>query len=210
MIKNYIWDFDGMLFDTYPHTTAAFCETYKRKGVELDKNEVFSHLKISILHAYRVYSTDEKTIEAFYEIENDLTFEPTAFPYEKIPETLKFIYENGGKNFLYSHRDRVAVEYLEKHNLSRYFTGFITRENAFPLKPAPDAIEHICSEYSLKKEESMMLGDRLIDIGAGKNAGIHTCLFDEFKSFSKDEAEWYFTDTKELYCKIKNELKINK
>ena len=93
-------------------------------------------LKPPFLHAYRVYETDEKTIEAFYEIENDLSFEPVAFPYEKIPEALKFIYENGGKNFLYTHRDRVAVEYLEKYGLSQYFEGFVTRENGFPLKPA--------------------------------------------------------------------------
>ena len=207
MIKNYIWDFDGMLFDTYPHTTAAFCETYRRKGTELDTNEVFSHLKISLLHAYRVYETDEKTIEAFYEIENDLSFEPVAFPYEKIPEALKFIYENGGKNFLYTHRDRVAVEYLEKYGLSQYFEGFVTRENGFPLKPAGDAIEYICSEYALKKDETMMLGDRLIDIGSGKNAGIQTCLFDEFNSFSPDEADWYFNSTADIYDKIKEELK---
>lgn len=207
MIKNYIWDFDGMLFDTYHHTTAAFCETYRRMGTELDKNEVFSNLKISLLHAYRVYETDEKTIEAFFEIENDLTFEPVAFAYEKIPEALKLIWENGGKNFLYTHRDKVAVEYLEKHSLSQYFEGFITRENNFPLKPAPDAIEYICAEYALKKDETMMLGDRLIDIGSGKNAGVHTCLFDEFNSFSENEAEWYFNTTADIYGRIREEIK---
>lgn len=206
MIKNYLWDFDGMLFDTYPHTTAAFCETYKRKGIELDYDEVFSNLKISLWHGYQVYEADEETVEAFYEIENDLSFEPVAFPYEKIPETLKFIWENGGKNFLYTHRDKVAVEYLDKHNLSQYFDGFVTRENGFPLKPAPDAIEYICAEYALKKDETMMLGDRLIDIGSGKNAGVHTCLFDEFNSFSPDEADWYYTSTKKIFERIKAEF----
>lgn len=207
MIKNYIWDFDGMLFDTYPHTTEAFYETYRRKGIVLDKNEVFANLKVSILHAYKVYETDEKTIEAFYEIENNLSFEPVALAYEKIPEALKLIKENGGKNFLYTHRNLVAVEYLDKFNLSQYFEGFITRENAFPLKPSPDAIEYLCSEYALKKDETMMLGDRLIDIGSGKNAGVHTCLFDEFNSFAKDEAEWYFNSTADIYERIKEELK---
>lgn len=207
MIKNYIWDFDGMLFDTYPHTTAAFLETYKRKGIELDEKEVFDNLKISLLHAFRFYECDEDIIKEFYEIENTLDFKPKGFPYEKIPEVLKYIAENGGKNFLYTHRDKVAIQYLEMYSLKQYFEGFVTRENSFPFKPAPDAIEYICSEYALKKQESIMLGDRLIDTGAGKNAGIHTCLFDEFNSFSPDAADWYYNSTADIYDRIREEIK---
>ena len=33
MLKNYIWDFDGMLFNSYPHITAAFVKMMKDFGI---------------------------------------------------------------------------------------------------------------------------------------------------------------------------------
>lgn len=207
MIKNFIWDFDGMLFDTYPHTAAAFVETYSRHGIELEKAEVFENLKISITHAFKVYNTSEETVKEFYEIENDLSFKPIGVPYEKIPETLKLIYEHGGRNFLYTHRDKVAVQYLEIYGLKEYFTDFITRENGFPLKPNPMAIDNLVKKHSLKCQETMMFGDRIIDIEAGKNAGVKACLFDEFKKFSPDFSDWYFNFTQDIFAKIKDEIK---
>ena len=41
----------------------------------------------------------------------------------------------------------------------------------FPSKPAPDAVEWICGTYGLDKGETMMIGDREIDVLSGKNAG---------------------------------------
>ena len=33
---DYIWDFDGTLADTYPHTAAAFCQVLAQEGIELE------------------------------------------------------------------------------------------------------------------------------------------------------------------------------
>ena len=47
-IKNFIWDFDGMLFDTYPHTVAAFCEQQRRHGFLRHEAEVYALFKINL------------------------------------------------------------------------------------------------------------------------------------------------------------------
>ena len=193
-IVNYIWDFDGMLFDTYPHTTAALCETLRRRGVPFDPDEVYEKLKITVWDALRFYGADDAFVRAFYELENTLTFEPVGRPYDGIPALLREISARGGRNFLYSHRDRVACAYLDLYGLTPLFSGFVTAENGFPHKPAPDAIRWLTAEYGLDPTESMMLGDRLIDVGAGKNAGIRTCLFDEDGRFSRDDADFYCRD----------------
>lgn len=177
-IKNFIWDFDGTLYDTYPHTLAAFCETARRRGMEIDRDEAYRQFKITMWEAFRFYGVDEAFISAFYDIENDLSFEPRGVPFGQIPEILRYVTANGGRNYLYTHRDKVALQYLERDGLTGLFSGFITKENGFPLKPAPDALGWLMREYRLAAAECLMIGDRPIDIGAGHAAGIAGCLFD--------------------------------
>lgn len=207
MITDFIWDFDGMLFDTYPHTTAALCEYFRRQGTAIDEKAAFGKLKISIGEAFRYFGVDEKGQEEFYEIENDLSFEPHGVPYKGIPEILRYINKNGGRNYLYTHRDRVAVRYLELYGLNELFSDYVTKESGFPFKPCPDAINHIIEKNSLKKENCMMLGDRPIDCGAGINAGIKTLLFDEFYLLKDSDYGYYANTSDEVFSIIKQLIK---
>ncbi|MBR2411414.1 MAG: HAD-IA family hydrolase [Clostridia bacterium] len=191
MITDFIWDFDGMLFDTYPHTTAVLCEYFRRHGREISPEEAFSKLKISIVEAFRFYNMPEEGKEEFYEIENDLDFLPRGVPYEGIPEILRLIKEKGGRNYIYTHRDCVAVKYLELYSLDGLFTDFITMENGFPYKPAPDALEFLIKKHDLDKDCCLMLGDRAIDCKAGLSAGIKALLFDEFHNLRDCEYTYY-------------------
>jgi phosphoglycolate phosphatase-like HAD superfamily hydrolase len=205
-IKNYIWDFDGMLFDTYPHTLACFIETYRRHGIEIDPDEAYRLFKITMWDAFDFYHTDEAMKKEFYALENDISFPPPGTPYELIPETLEYITTHGGQNFLYTHRDMVAKEYLDKYDLTRLFTGLVTSEMNFPLKPSPDAIEYIVKEYSLDKNECMMLGDRAIDVGSGLNAGIVGGLFDEDKKLAGTKCTIYTNTIDEIFSFVRTQL----
>ena len=182
-IRNYIWDFDGMLFDTYPHTVAVFCEIMRQNGREIDPKKAYDLFKVTMWHAFRHYGfTDEEEIRRFYDLENDIDFPPVGKPFPGIPEVLSYITAHGGKNYLYSHRDRVALEYFDRYGLTDLFSGFVTSEDNFPNKPAPDAILWMLEHFSLDPKETLMLGDRDIDVGAGANAGVRSLLFDnEFR-----------------------------
>ena len=168
-----------MLFDTYPHTEAAFCEQQRRRGFVRDPDEVHRLFKINLRVGFTHYGLSEEEIKEFYALENDLTLKPLGVPYPKIPAILQLITERGGRNYLYTHRDRVALQYLDIYGLTPLFADFVTGEDGFPWKPAPDALEHIIKKNGLKKDETVMLGDRDIDIYAGQNAGIYTLLYDD-------------------------------
>ena len=191
MITEFIWDFDGMLFDTYPHTTAALCEYFRRHGKEIDPDEAFSQLKISIRQAFSRFGMTKEGEREFYEIEDDLDFAPQGFPYEGVPGMLRFIADNGGRNYLFTHRDRVAIQYLDKYSLTHLFTDFVTREMDFPFKPAPDGISYLLEKHSLAPERCLMLGDREIDCLSGLNAGISSLLFDEFGTLKNTRYSFY-------------------
>ena len=143
----------------------------------------------------------------FYEIEDDLDFLPRGVPYRGIPEILKFITENGGRNYLYTHRDRVAIQYLDLYGLTPLFTDFVTREMDFPFKPSPDAVNYLIEKHSLNKESCLMLGDRLIDCGSGLGAGIKALLFDEFGTLARGNYTYYTRTIEEVEKTIKTVLK---
>lgn len=191
MTKEFIWDFDGTLFNTYPHTAAAFCEILKRKGVNISEAQAMRQLKISIRAAFDFYNFDEKEKEEFYELENNIDFPPCGMPYEGIPEALELITLCSGRNYLYTLRDKIALKYLDRYFLTPYFSDFVTREDGFPFKPAPDGVEYIIKKHSLDKNKCMLLGDSAVDMGAAAGAGIKGCLFDEYGYLDGVEADFH-------------------
>ncbi|WP_252899112.1 HAD-IA family hydrolase [Lactococcus fujiensis] len=105
------------------------------------------------------------------------------------------IQENGGQNFVLSHRDESTIEYLGL--LTSVFREIITSKQSFARKPNPEAILYLVSKYHLNPAETVMVGDRPLDVEAGRNAGVQTLLFDENELFGpiadkkiKNWSEW--------------------
>ncbi|HGF7826226.1 TPA: HAD hydrolase-like protein, partial [Enterococcus faecium] len=44
-MKNYIWDFDGTLFDTYPAMVDGAWQALKDFGISMDKKEIYFKMK---------------------------------------------------------------------------------------------------------------------------------------------------------------------
>lgn len=178
-MKYFIWDFDGTLFDTYDHTVKLLYKYAKELGKSLDYCELYRISRQSLGQAKTYCRLSDEEWKAFNVIEGKIDEPPVAGPYCNTEKVLSAVKENGGNNFIYTHRDAVTFQYLEKYNMMKYFGGFVTRENNFPYKPSPEAIQYIMKRYNLPAEETIMVGDREIDILSGKNAGICSCLFTE-------------------------------
>ncbi len=192
MIKNYIWDFDGMLFDSYPHITSAFLKMMSDFGKTADYAQAKALFEVTFSTAFDFYGTTEEQKKIFRSYEHDFLLEPLAVPFENTVETLKKIVANGGRNYLYTHRGESVYYYLKKYGVYDLFSDYVTSEDNFPMKPAPDAVEYIVKNNSLDKSETVMIGDREIDVMAGKNAGVYGCLFSKEKK--ETAADFTVTD----------------
>ena len=54
--KNYFWDFDGTLYNSYPGMVRAFVETLKTQEIELDSKEVYKIMReASVRKAFKLY-----------------------------------------------------------------------------------------------------------------------------------------------------------
>jgi phosphoglycolate phosphatase-like HAD superfamily hydrolase len=182
MIKNLLWDVDGTLFDTYPAIAGAFRAALNDLGTHADLARIQALAGESLGHCLTVLAAEchineEALGRAFGERYDLVTFkEQPPFPGAKA--LCEYICSAGGKNVIVTHRSREGTAgLLAAHAMEDFFSGRITREDGYPRKPDPSSFAAALKSFGLKPEETMAVGDREIDILAGKAAGLLTCLY---------------------------------
>ncbi|WLR42393.1 HAD-IA family hydrolase [Bacillus carboniphilus] len=204
MYKNIIWDFDGTLFNTYPVMANIFKDTLERKGIEEPLNEIVKQMKVSMSSAFNYYENKYRIDSNFldeYHIRRKEAEMQQSKPFEGIVDICKYIYSTNRQNYLYTHRGESAIKLLKMFGLYDYFSDFITLEHGFERKPSPDALHHLINKHNMSHSESIMIGDRDLDILAAHNAGITACYFTEGDEIS-NHADYNISDFKQLYSII--------
>jgi HAD superfamily hydrolase (TIGR01509 family) len=185
MYKHVVWDFDGTLYDTYPGITEAFYRALTEDNITIDKNELGAQLRVSIGNTQKrlneQYGLNDGFEEKYLTYRNQIE-EESIPPFPYAIEICRAIWESGKKNYLYTHRDRIAMKHLDNSGISECFADCISIEDDFPKKPDPTALLSLANKHIFSPAECIMIGDRDIDILAGKNAGMAACYFDEYKA----------------------------
>ena len=176
---HYLWDFDGTLFDSYPHVLASLEKVLDEEGISCDHTELWRRLLVNYGEGRKYAGISPEAYKRFVEyqyIMDENEIEPKVIPFEGMRDLLEAIVKNGGKNYLYTHRNRTAVAFLDRFGMTEFFAYFVSSEENFPAKPAPDAVLAIIARNHLDPKDCVMVGDRLIDGMSGINAGIAGAL----------------------------------
>lgn len=201
MYNHILWDFDGTLFDSYPVMSKTFVRCLLQEGHDEKLEKVYSLLKVSASHLKDYYREQYQLPDEFfdfYSMERTTTELKELQPFPHAIEVCKTIHSSNKSNYLYTHRGDSAPLFLTKYNMNTHFTELITSKNAFPRKPAPDAILYLLNKYKIQPETAIMVGDRDMDLMAAKNAGIATCFFNSEKQSPSIYADYTIHDLIEL------------
>jgi HAD superfamily hydrolase (TIGR01549 family) len=99
-------------------------------------------------------------------------------PFPGVRDLCQRLTTAGIHNFIVTHRRHASLQLLlTTHDLRASFTHIIAADDAFPRKPAPDAMLYLLTTYGIAAPDALVIGDRELDIRAGQAAGIPTCLF---------------------------------
>jgi len=201
MYKSIIWDFDGTLFNSYPHIVNSFKRSLMEHGIYESYDDILSNVKVSVTYAINKYkekyNISDELIQLFVKYEAELNYEFVK-PYSGVVEICENIHDLGGKNYIFTHRDLSTLKYLEYYKMDKLFCYTITKENNLRKKPEADAIYHIIEKFNEKKDDILMIGDRKIDIMAAHSAGVKACLFDPDCIESDSSADYKIKSMNEL------------
>lgn len=182
MIRNILWDVDGTLFDTYPAITYAFSKSLNEMGLSIALNVIDSLARESISHCV-------ETLSHRFRLDPDLLRSRFAESYQMIDpanqpsfpgvyEICKFIHEHDGVNLAVTHRGvKSTKRLLDTHGFTACFDDIYSVAQGYPCKPDPAMPLAALKEHGLDADETLLVGDRDLDIQSGRAAGLRTCLF---------------------------------
>ena len=200
--KSIIWDFDGTIYDTYPRIVDSFDQIMNGKyhfGYSLLdlRNMIFVDTKYCVRMIAEEYNLEQelllREVRAYYDLESKVS--------EYVFESAKrYIQSTLGKvrHYLVTHRDKQStLEKLSEASIDRYFETIITKDDGFPEKPNPDSFISIIRKSSVPRELFYCIGDRDLDIEAGRNAGIKAIFFSTDDEI-KENADFNISDHDQL------------
>ena len=132
MFQWFLWDFDGTLFDTYPAANAALLESLAAWGIREDPEETMARLKVRQGPAVQYFQEKHRLPEGrlFEEFRRrEALLVPKSKPFPEADALCREIVRRGGRNLLYTHRDRLALKMMESAGLAPFFSGGVTAED---------------------------------------------------------------------------------
>lgn len=196
MIKNIIFDFDGVILDSMPVRDFGFREVFKK----FDKNLVeklieFNNINgglsrfVKIRYFYEKLLEEEITEEKVNSLANKFSSimkkELIKNKY-LINDSIDFIKENYNNYELHiaSGSEHIELNYLcENIKLKNYFKTI----NGSP-EHKNDIVERILSENTYLKSETILIGDSINDFEAAKKNGILFCGYNNKKLIKTNES----------------------
>ncbi len=212
-IKAIIFDFDGTLavlnIDFSAMREQVF-DLMKHYGIREEAIKEKYLLEI-IEEGYRmVWKKDPSGAETFYRESHDILHEVEMKSAEKgrlIPgteETLKGLREKGFKVGIITRNCEEAVRKVFPA-INDFCDVFVSRNSVRKVKPHPGHLTHVMKSLRISGEESMMVGDHIIDVEAGKRVGMKTIgvLTGRTKKeeFEKAGADYVLRDASEI-CRL--------
>lgn len=198
--ENLIWDFDGTLFDTYPPMCRDLRDVMESLGVPVSLEDLMARFTRSrgevLAWCGERAGMTAQTVDTVYRAWVADHGQPPAEPFPHVVEFLKRFQAAGGRSFIFTHRSGSVHQYLERAGLTACFVEVVSSGAAFARKPDPAGNRYLMEKHALDPSSTLAVGDRELDILAGKNAGIDACLFSS--RLAETAADYQIRDFREL------------
>lgn len=181
-LKNLIFDFDGTIADTSKLIVATWQKVVEEYGLPYRNEEsIKATIGVRLEEIPSILWPEltglGETLGALYrknfeKLKDKIPVE--LFP--EVKETLGTLKEFGCRMAIATSRSHKSAEELSGQlGIRNYFSFIVGGDDVSKGKPSPESINKILLNMYWGKEESMMIGDMVVDIKMGKNAGIKTC-----------------------------------
>lgn len=182
MLKLIVFDCDGVMFDSkkanctyYNHLLAHFGLAPMSRSEEDFVH--MSNVADSVQHIFRHYTLP--TLEEVHAFRQLCEYTP-FLQYMEIEADLVEFLEITSKNYhlaISTNRTNTMVPLLRSYHLEEYFGKVVTAATAKRPKPAPDGLLEILAHYKCEPEETLYIGDSVVDEEHAKSCKVPLIAF---------------------------------
>lgn len=181
MIKNIIFDMDGVILDSFKSNCMFNSDVMKLGGFPKPSSK---QLKIAHTLSFRqviklfLPNEDEKTYEKMFKIGTEIY--PKYIKYIKLMKDCKKTLIELSEKFrlaIVTGRRMYSVKLIfEKFDIKNFFDVVVTYDIYNKPKPDPEPLLVALKKLKSKPEESLYIGDGEVDVQAAKAAGIKVII----------------------------------
>jgi HAD superfamily hydrolase (TIGR01549 family) len=210
-IDTLLFDLDGTLVDSWPamyKSIAYALEKMDRPVISFQ--ELLSYAPKGMIHAWRsmLQSTDDTTlhqaVETYKTAFSELFFHEIV-TYPGVVETLDH-FRDKEKIVVTNAMADHAWEILGQAKLDHFMDDIIGGDDIGCLKPTACPLDREMDKFETDKHKVIMVGDMVVDIEAGKAAGVRTCAvtygigkLEDLKAAEPDYLIHAFRELKDLF-----------
>ena len=200
--KTVIFDLDGTLIDSYTAIQDSLNFVLKFFGlpiVDLATTKKMVGRGLENLMIQAVGEDRKEQAMALFRKSYDETVMRGTFLLPEVAETIRDLHQQGIKMAVAINKPSIySRTILENFGLNTYFEACYGPDVVKQTKPHPAMLEGLMKELNADKNETLYVGDMVIDVESARNAGIPVALIatggntsDELRSMNPD----YFLDT---------------
>ena len=178
-----VFDMDGTLIDSVGDIAAAINRMRACYGLSaLTRDAVVGMVGSGARVLVAKATADAPGLdqdEAFrrYRREYDTHLVDSTTLYPGVPEGLQALLSKGFHLAVYTNKPHgSSLHILKQLGAENLFSAVVGADSGFPLKPAPDALQHILRETDSDPAGSWMVGDNWTDVETGHAAGLRTAF----------------------------------
>jgi phosphoglycolate phosphatase len=175
-IQGTIFDLDGTLIDSYQAIYLGFHHAYTEMGLPpMSYEQVKRVVGLGLNHTFRELLGEERVPRALFLFRRkyEEVFRENTRLLPDAREVLEALHGRGIRLAVATNKlGRFSREILEQFGMEKLFKVIVGDGDVTQNKPNPEMLRLAMEKMGVEKERTIFVGDSVIDIQTGKNAGV--------------------------------------
>jgi phosphoglycolate phosphatase len=182
MAELIIFDYDGVIADSFPNVHEVYQTICEKLGKECPKNiedfkKVYGHSS-SECYSQLGFSEEERIEGNKIFKEEILKKDPK--PFEGINEVLSELHKDYKLALISSSYKEEVEQKLERFGISKLFDFILAKESHIGRFEKTESIKNTLEKLVLKPEDAILIGDRNVDFIEGSKAGLKNIILVDY------------------------------